>query len=243
MHGHLRTDWIRHRRKLRIDQITIPEEIKRLDVQDHRVFEQMVMQRPTETIARNTGLSVEDTERAQSRVTHALMANGNLHMILRDPEGAIDEHTERTAASSLKPQALPIQQTVDRIWEAICGLIRELPTPQQILLDMVFDKELDAKTILAQCLSLNIELPVRPRNNNITIHTIYQSVDAILNKLGKQLQDTHPALLRDASNWLERDAPSARSVSEKGLKAMLKNMGIAPMPPHAETERRASNMD
>jgi len=91
LHGNLRTDWIRHKRKVRVDQITRPAEIQRLSDEDGLVFEQMVLQRPTETIARKLKMDYESVERAQERVAHALMANGNLHLILRTPESAIDE--------------------------------------------------------------------------------------------------------------------------------------------------------
>jgi len=231
MHGHLRTDWIRHKRRLRVDQITLPDEIQRLPKPDQEVFKQMLMQRPTETIARNVGLSVELTEQAQERVTHALMTNGNLHLILRNPEGPIDElGPEVSGGASLR--VLPIQRAVDLIWEKVCVLIGELPEPNKILLDMVFDEELDAKTMLERCRSLKLALPVTPRTEKMTIHTIYQSVDALLKTLGAQLKARFPDVLKNASDWLEDESiTSASPVSVKGLKALLKNMGVAASPP------------
>jgi hypothetical protein len=241
MHGHMRTDWIRHKRKLRVDQITLPAEIQRLEATDHRVFEQMVMQRPTETIARNVELTIEETEQAQERVTHALMANGNLHLILRNPEGAIDDAFTQSDASTA-PRILPMQQAMESIWDKMCVLIGDLPEPQKILLDMVFDKELDAKSILDQCQQMNLDLPVQPRSGQVTIHTIYQSVDAILKILATELEERFPQVLEDARNWLDDDQIGANaSVTVKGLKALLKNMGIKP-PPHAtQGARHAAN--
>ena len=55
LRGRLRIDWIRHRRGLRLDQMTCPPEIQRLAPADRRVFEQMRMQRPAEKIARGLG--------------------------------------------------------------------------------------------------------------------------------------------------------------------------------------------
>jgi hypothetical protein len=122
LHGNLRTDWIRHKRKLRVDQITLPDEVKRLSKVDQRVYRQMVMQRPTETISRNTGVSPDDVAMAQERITHALMANGNLHLILRKVESSLEElgHGDDPTA----PRAIPLQQAVERIWETVCDLIR-----------------------------------------------------------------------------------------------------------------------
>ncbi len=227
LHGHLRTDWIRHRRKLRVDQITVPPEIQRLSVQDQRVFKQMVMQRPTETIARKVGLSVQETEQAQERVTHALMTNGNLHLILRNPEHALDDTLPLEHHEGLR--VIPMQRAVDQIWEKVCDLIRELPEHHKILLDMVFDQELDARSILERCEMLGITLPVQPRTGNVTIHTVYQSVDSILKTLGTQLQERYPDVVTNAFNWLESDRPGGPDmVTVKGLKALLKNMGIKP---------------
>ncbi len=240
LHGHLRTDWIRHRRRLRVDQITLPPEIQRLSQEDQKVFKQMVMQRSTETIARNVGRSIEETEQAQERVTHALMTNGNLHLILRNPEGALED--AGMFADGDTPRIIPMKQAVDQIWEKVCLLIEELPEHQKILLDMVFDKELDAKTILNRCETLQLKLPVTPRSGNVTIHTVYQSIDSILRTLGKQMQARFPEVLSDALNWLEDDSlGSSGSISVKGLKALLKNMGIGSNFPPTQDERRASN--
>lgn len=224
LHGNLRTDWIRHKRKLRVDQITIPEEVRRLQKSDQKVFKHMVMQRPTETIARKTGLAVDEVINAQERITHALMANGNLHLILREAESSLEDLTHHDEASA--PQALPLQQSVDRIWSAVCDLIQELPEPHKILMDMVFDKELDAKLILSRVQELNLDLPVSPRSGKMTIHTIYQSVDALLKDVGVGLETHHSGVLEDARNWLDDDSLET-SISVKGLKALLKNMGIS----------------
>ena len=224
LHGNLRTDWIRYKRKLRVDQITIPEEVRRLSKADQKVFRQMVMQRPTETIARKTGLSVEEANNAQERITHALMANGNLHLILRDAESSLEEMTQYDMGSTTK--TMPLQQSVDHIWSAVCDLISELPEPHKILMDMVFDKELDAKLILSRVQELNLDLPVSPRSGKTTIHTIYQSVDSLLRDIGVGLETRHAQLLEDARNWLDDDSLET-SISVKGLKALLKNMGIS----------------
>jgi len=224
LHGHLRTDWIRHKRKLRVDQITRPTEIQRLSKPDGRVFEQMVMQRSIETISSRLGMPYEEVAAAQERVTHALMTNGNLHLILRSPESPVDEFDPSSRTSSL--QVIPLTRSVDAIWDAVCELIGTLPENEKILLSMMFDKELDAKVILERCTTLDIELPVRPRTGNVTIHSIYQSIDAILKNLGEMLQSEHAKLLREAHDWLDDDSVST-SVSVKGLKALLKHMGIA----------------
>ncbi len=224
LHGNLRTDWIRHKRKLRVDQISLPEEIQRLSKKEQRVYEQMVMQRPTETISRKTGMSVEYIEKAQETITHALMANGNLHLILRSPESSLEDWTG--SEDRVAPRALPLKETVDRIWDAVCNLIAEMPEPHKILLDMVFDQELDAKVILARVKELKLDLPVSPRSGKMTIHTIYQSVDALLKEIGVQLESRYSELLADAQNRLEKDSLD-HSVSVKGLKALLKNMGIS----------------
>jgi hypothetical protein len=92
--------------------------------------------------------------------------------------------------------------------------------------DQVFDKELDAKVILARVDKLKLDLPVSPRSGKVTIHTIYQSVDYILRELGDQLQSRHRDILNDAHDWLDDDAAD-NTVSAKGLKALLKNMGIS----------------
>ncbi|QXD15489.1 hypothetical protein GQ464_000615 [Rhodocaloribacter litoris] len=239
LHGHLRTDWIRHRRRLRVDQITLPPEIQRLPAKDQRVFKQMVMQRPTETIARKVGLSIEETEQAQERVTHALMTNGNLHLILRNPEGMLDDTGMQDRGDG--PRLLPMQHAVDQIWEKVCLLISELPEHHKILLDMVFDKELDAKTILERCETLGVTLPVIPRSGNVTIHTVYQSVDSILKTVGERLRERFPEVLAEAYNWLDDTLDVRGSVSVKGLKALLKNMGLGPEPASRQAGPRASN--
>lgn len=224
LHGNLRTDWIRHKRRVRIDQITRPPEIQRLTEADGKVFEQMVLQRPTETIARKVELDYEEVEAAQQRVTHALMTNGNLHLILRNAESAIDEldwHDNDTA-----PRVIPIKRSVDQIWKAVLSLFGRLNSHEKILLDMMFDKEMNASTILERCETLKIQLPVKPRSGKTTIHSIYQSVDAILDKVGQWLQDEHRPLLVEASDWLDSSEGDSASISTKGLKALLKNMGI-----------------
>lgn len=223
LHGNLRTDWIRHKRKVRIDQITRPAEIQRLSEQDGLVFEQMVLQRPTETIARKLALDYEFVQQAQERITHALMANGNLHLILRTPESAIDEFDWNDTDN--EPRIIPLKRSVNDIWHAVMALFDRLTDGEKILLDMMFDQELQANDILERCTLLNIELPVKPRTGNTTIHSIYQSVDSILNKLGKWLQEENKGLLNDASNWLEDDSMDA-SVTAKGLKTLLKTMGV-----------------
>ena len=230
MHGNMRTDWIRHKRRLRVDQITRPAEIQRLGESDGKVFEQMVMQRPTETISSKLKMDYEEARAAQERVTHALMANGNLHLILRDPEGNLDDFDQQESAESVL-RVIPIKRTVNNIWSAVCSLIEKLPENHKILLDMVFDKELDAKLILARCEELGLELPVTPRSGNLTIHSIYQSIDQILKSLGALLAQEHHDLLDEARNWMD-DANLSESVSVKGLKALLKNMGIS-RPPSA----------
>ena len=227
LHGNLRTDWIRHKRKVRVDQITRPAEIQRLSDQDGLVFEQMVLQRPTETIARKVKMDYEAVERAQERVTHALMANGNLHLILRTPESAIDEFDWNDQDTA--PRVIPLKRSVNDIWESVMTLFRRLPDSEKILLDMMFDQELQANAILERCSDLGIDLPVKPRTGNVTIHSIYQSVDSILGKLGGWLEEEHPSLLSDASNWLEEDVPDP-SVSVKGLKTLLKTMGVRSKP-------------
>ena len=224
LHSNLRTDWIRHKRRLRVDQITRPEEIRRLSETDGRVFEQMLMQRPTETICRKLGLPYEEVERAQERVTHALMTNGNLHLILRSPEGYLgDQDWEQPETA---PRILPLRRAVDAMWETVCDLMARLPEDQKILMDMVFDKELGAQEILDRVNRLGIELPVTPRSGDLTIHNVYQSIDAILKALGTWLEEDHGDQLREACDWLDDDALST-AVSVKGPKALLKNMGIA----------------
>ncbi len=221
LHGSLRTDWIRHKRKLRVDQITRPAEIKELGETDGKVFEQMVMQRSPEIIARNLSMSYDDVEKSQKRITHALVTAGNLHLVLRDPEGAYDEDDHDLP---YRLEVLPIQEAVENIWETICNLIRVLPENEKLLLDMVFDQELDATSILSTCSELDITLPVKPRTGKTTIHSIYQSVDHILKKVGQQLSTRHSSLLAEAENWLDGDLQSS-SISVKGLKAMLRSMG------------------
>ena len=222
LHGTLRVDWIRHKRKIRIDQITRPAEIKELSETEGKIFEQMVMHRSTEIIARNLSLTFADVEDAQKRITHALVSKGNLHLVLKDPEGAYEEDEHDIP---YRLSVIPIQQSVERIWETICSMIKMLPENEKLILDMVFDRELDATTILETCSDLNIDLPVKPRTGNVTIHSIYQSVDFVLKKIGNELATKHQSLLAEANNWLEGDSTSS-SVSVKGLKALLKDMGI-----------------
>lgn len=225
LYGHLRTDWIRHKRKLRIDQITLPEEIQRLPHDEQRVFEQMVMQRPTESIARHLEMDVPAVERAQERVTHALMANGHLHLVLRSAETALDldlPHETKDQA----PRVVQMQRSVELLWEKLCELISELPEHHKILMDMMFDDELDAKTILGRVERFGIELPVTPRSGERTIHTVYQSVDAILKTLGEALADRFPDVLRTARDSAERADAEVAPVAVKGLKALLKQMGL-----------------
>lgn len=237
LHGHLRTDWIRHKRRLRVDQINHPEEIKRLSRTDQKVFEQMVMQRSTETIAREVGLSYEAAAASQERVTHALLSNGNLHLVLRNAEEAMEETGVYQMAGGA-PKVLRMQQTVDRLWESIGTLIHELPEHHKILLDMVFAKELDAKTVLARCEQLGLALPVKPRTGRLTIHSIYQSVDAILKNISKQLTERFPDILTDARHWLDKSDQEGMHVAAKGVKALLKQMGIAtPQNPGASLQR------
>lgn len=223
LHGNLRTDWIRHKRKVRIDQITRPPEIQRLSEDDGLVFEQMVLQRPTETIARKLSFPYESVEVSQERVTHALMANGNLHLILRTPESAIDEFDWNDGDN--EPRIIPLKRSVHDIWESVVSMFDRLPAGEKILLDMMFDQELQANEILERCTMLKIELPVTPRTGNLSIHSIYQSVDAILAKLGQWLQDENRQMLTDASNWLESDTADT-TVTVKGLKTLLKSMGV-----------------
>lgn len=230
LHSNLRTDWIRHKRRLRIDQITRPEEIQRLPESDGRVFEQMVMQRPTETIARKLGMAYDDVSAAQERVTHALMTNGNLHLILRSPETALEDQDWMQPDTA--PRIIPLRQAVDRMWETVCELMARLPEDQKILLDMVFDKELGAPDILDRVTRLGIQLPVQPRTGNTTIHSVYQSVDAILKEIGSWLAAEHGEQLKEAYDWLDDDSLST-AVSVKGLKALLKNMGLGQSLPDA----------
>jgi hypothetical protein len=122
-------------------------------------------------------------------------------------------------------KVIPIQRTVNNIWSSICDMIVDLPESHKILLDMVFDKELDAKLILERCEQFNLELPVTPRSGKLTIHSIYQSIDHILKSLGETLERDQSDLLKEARNWMD-DANLSESVSVKGLKALLKNMGI-----------------
>lgn len=234
LHGHLRTDWIRHKRKLRVDQINHPKEIQRLSRTDQRVFEQMVMQRPTETIAREVGLSYEGAAAAQERVTHALLANGNLHLVLRHTEAAMED-TSVYRMTTGSPSVLRMQQTVERLWECIGLLIQELPPHQKVLLDMVFSKELDAKTVLARCVQFNLDLPVKPRTGKLTIHSIYQSIDAILKGISIQLTERFSDVLTDARHWLDKSDHEGLHVTAKGIKALLKQMGIAPAPQTTRT--------
>lgn len=221
----MRTDWIRHKRQLRVDQITYPEEIQRLSKLDQKVYREMVLHRATETIARNLDRSIEQVEQAQERVTHALIANGNLHLILRNPENGSLELV-RHEDDDQAPHVLSMERVVDRLWERVCYLIGELPDNEKILLDMAFSDELDARTILERCETLGLELPVTPRTGNVTIHTIYQSIDAVLKRLGDLLVERFPDVMEDARDWLGEDDDQALSVSAKGLKVLLKTMGL-----------------
>ncbi len=223
LHGNLRTDWIRHKRKVRVDQITRPAEIQRLTEEDGLVYEQMVLQRPTETIARKLSFDYETVQLAQERVTHALMANGNLHLILRTPESAIDEFDWND--HDTEPRIIPLKRSVHDIWESVVALFDRLPAGEKIMLDMIFDQELQANEILERCTTLNIDLPVKPRSGILTIHSIYQSVDAILAKLGGWLEEENRPMLKDAANWLENESADT-TVTVKGLKTLLKSMGI-----------------
>jgi hypothetical protein len=238
LYGHLRTDWIRHKRKLRVDQITLPEEIQRLPQAEQRVFEQMVMQRPTEAIARHLEMDVQAVERAQERVTHALMANGHLHLVLRSAETALDLDLPHEAPDQA-PRVVQMQRSVGLLWEKLCGLIHELPESHKILLDMMFDEELDAKTILARVERFGVELPVTPRSGKRTIHTVYQSVDAILKDLAARLSDRYPEVLRTARDSAARGDEDAAPVAVKGLKALLKQMGLRRPDETASGERPA----
>ncbi|GAB5521328.1 MAG: hypothetical protein RhofKO_35790 [Rhodothermales bacterium] len=225
LHGHLRTDWIRHKRKMRVDQITYPEEIQRLPRLEHKVFEQMLMQRSTETIARNVGANVQDVELAQRRVTHALLSNGNLHLILRHPEEGIDDSLQQRKEAS-SPRVLNMEWAINVLWEKICAVIQGLPEEHKILLDMAFDQELGAKEMLDRTVQLRLKLPVSPRSGKLTIHTIYQSIDAILKTVGSLLMAQYPAEVDQARQWLGQADEERAGISSKGLKALLKEMGL-----------------
>jgi hypothetical protein len=91
---------------------------------------------------------------------------------------------------------------------------------------MVFEKELDARTMLERTQQLQLVLPVVPVSGNMTIHTIYQSIDHILREVGRQLTVRYPELLEEAYTWLDDDTLQPGAVSIQGLKALLKNMGL-----------------
>jgi hypothetical protein len=225
LRGHLRDDWVRHKRRLRVDQITRPPEIKKLSALGQKVFDQMVLQHRTETIAGNLGLSLDEVEKAQARVTHELMAHDHLPMILRRAEEPLEEDLAREDSSSHR--ILPMRRALDRLWEKVCLLIGELPQNEKILLDMVFDQELDAESILRRCEEISLPLPVQPRTGRFTIHSIYQSVDVILKKLGNNLQQKFQRELADCRNSLDEETTLPGSkISSKGLKVLLENMGI-----------------
>ena len=223
--GNLRTDWIRHKRHLRVDQITRPPEIKKLCVTDQKIFDQMVMQRNAETIARYLRLSIEQVEQAQSRISHELMANDHLHLILRSPEQPLEENFSR--ADTASPHIIPMRRALNQLWDKICFLIGELPEHEKILMDMYFDKELDAETILSYCKELHLKLPVVPRNGRLNIHNVYQSIDLILKKLGKLLHQKYAKELENCYNLMENESNFvSKEISIKGLKLLLKNMGL-----------------
>ena len=210
---------------MRIDQITYPEEIQRLPHLEQKVFEQMLMQRSTETIARNVGASVPDVELAQRRVTHALLSNGNLHLILRHPEEGIDDSLQQRREMG-SPRVLNMEWAINVLWEKICAVIQDLPEEHKILLDMAFDQELGAKEMLQRTIQLRLKLPVSPRSGKMTIHTIYQSIDAILKAVGSLLMAQYPLEVDQARQWLGQADEERAGISAKGLKALLKEMGL-----------------
>lgn len=242
LYGHLRTDWIRHKRKIRVDQITRPPEIKALPETEQKIFDQMVLQRQASVIARNLNLPLNSVEEIQTKITHLLMANDHLPMILKRAEVALD--TELPHKDPMSPRVFQMRDSLGQIWERISGLICELPGNEKILLSMYFDQEAEAGQILATCQEINLTLPVTPRTGNLTIQTIYQSIEMILKKIGKQLQENFAEELASGRDALELNE-SSRKISVKGLKLLLKEMGLGlgPVQKNPQSEKEDSDVN
>jgi len=222
---HLRDDWIRHKRHLRVDQITRPQEIKKLSATEQKIFDQMVLQRSLEIIAKNLNLSIDKVETAQERIAHELMLHDHLHLILRHPEQALDEDFNREDSGVY--YIFPMHRAFDELWGKICLLISQLPENEKILLDMAFNQELNADLILQHCKEMSLKLPVLPRSGRLTIHSIYQSIDAVLKKLGEMLQQKYQQVLIECYNYIDDETIQiGNGISIRGLKELLKNMGI-----------------
>ena len=109
LYGHLRDDWIRHKRGIRVDQISRPAEIKTLPETDQKVFDQMVLQRSAESIAKILALDLSTVLQAQARVSHELMAHDNLFLVLNNPVLTIKNQNEnkiRLASENLFPNQI-----------------------------------------------------------------------------------------------------------------------------------------
>lgn len=222
----LKTDWLRHKWGVNFSQIPKPAEIQALPFMEQAIYLEMVLRRRPEVIARNLKLDLQQVESAMQRIENELRQHGHW------PPGPgwaniipIDENFEQRDLST-QEQVL-MGQALNLLWEKVCALIGELAENEKILLDMFFDRELDAKAILKRCRELNLPLPVKVKSSEVTIHHIYQSINDILSRLGERLQKGYPGEVENCRRWLEEERAENRvEIFARGLKLLLKEMGI-----------------
>ncbi|NBC85866.1 MAG: hypothetical protein GVY25_06705 [Bacteroidetes bacterium] len=228
LHGSLRTDWIRHHRGVRIDRIPMPPEIEALPSTERAIYEQMVLQRPAERIAReiDADLSIPDIEAAQERITHVLIASGNVRHILREPEVVTADYAETAAPGG---RVVSLHGPMTDLWTAVGDAICDLPSPHRLVIDMVFDEGLTAGEVLDRVETLGLDLPVTPRSGPYTTAHVYQSIDALLKRVGTAVMENEPNVVNEARSWLPQDLDAA-PLHVAGLKEMLDAMGVPPRP-------------
>jgi DNA-directed RNA polymerase specialized sigma subunit len=225
LYGNLRNDWIRHKQKIRIDKITHPPEIKKLPKINQKIFDHMVLKHDSKKIAKQLDISVDKVERIKAEISHILMSHGNLYLVIRDIEQPFFE--ENSKHDPYDHSLDSMQRTIGSFWKIICKCIRDLSDNEKIILDMIYNKELNATAILEQCKNLSISLPVKSRTSSITIHTIYQSIDIILKKVGNTLKEHYSDVLVEFKNYAAPDFNiTGTNISVSGLKEFIKNMGI-----------------
>lgn len=227
LHGSLRTDWIRHHRGVRIDRIPMPPEIEDLPWVERQIYEQMVLQRSAERIAReiDADLSIPEIEAAQERITHELIAHGNVRHILRDPEVVTAESADDRASPG--GHVVSLHGPMTALWTAVGDAIAHLPDDHRLVVDMVFDRGLTADQVLDRVETLRLDLPVTPRSGSYTTAHVYQSIDKLLKQVGDIVTNQHPGAVRDARAWLPHDVSDA-PLHVAGLKQMLDAMGLPP---------------
>jgi DNA-directed RNA polymerase specialized sigma24 family protein len=210
--GYLKKGWLRHKRRIRLEDERLPKEIKDLPQIERKVYKSMASHYSENFIASSLNLSRDKVKKIKSKIYELLMKAGLIHLVTRLREHSLDDYSIKSASTTASEE----ENILEKLDNALKTAAKQLHEREKLVLRLYFEKGWTAAKISTYSRLPEGALLRSGEKVQVDTREIYWMIEKAMVKVFSYLKKKHRKLIdgleEKASQKLIKQSEKVRCV-------------------------------